>query len=959
MNNRFCEHDVRKWLRCLCAVSVCSCLMSCSDDYKWDDKDPDFLNSSIYETLKSDGNYRNFVKLIDDLDYAEVLNKTGSKTLFVTGDDAFNKFFESNDWGVKSYSELSTAQKRLLLYSAMIDNAYLVEMMSNREGPVEGACLRRVTSVSATDSIPHFEASDLPVSYNDEDKDYWARFREPGKGGIRLALDQTAPMMTHFLAAQMSMNNITDEDFEIIVGVSREKNDAYIYDSKIIQQDITCTNGYINKLDNVLFPRQNMAEMLRTNGSTNIFSHMIERFSAPYYVDDLTKAFNLIPGNSVDSVFEKSYLNTSSLSKHKVTSGTTVYAVDPQGNQVDYGLNFDPGWNEYRTDEKTEKEEDMGVIFAPSDEKLYNYFFAADGGGRFLLEAYAPVLMTAVTGPDDYEHIYQSIDQIPLKVIQALLNNLMKISFINSVPSKFETVKDDAQDPLLTEEDKQHIDRVLLANNGIIYVMDEVLTPAKYASVSAPALVAKDMQIFNWAINQTTLDVRTDFYAYLLAMSSRFSFFVPCDADFWYIDPASFAAGSGQQRAYHYEWNEKTSKPTVTAHEYTYDYATKKGSIGAALSTTAISQNVWANRLRDMLDTHTIVHEDKSEISGIDETSTGMECQQQFFLAKNGAPIYVQNATQRDKGCVVQGGFQYGTSEACKVIRFDDKSRETNGNGNGYAYETDRPIQPTIESVYSIMMDNPDKFGRFMELCETDVEVLQELGLKNNSDQRRYQIFVNNKGIPYYDSTGKNLSSATNVRFFNNFNYTVYIPTNAAVEKAIANGLPTWRQIRDILEIDLDQSLKTVLSEKEEEERRLKCLAMVTSLVNFVRYHFQDNSVFADIPALKLTQYETATLSTSGVYSKVGVSSEGHGTLNITDATGKQVHATADKNLLARDYVLSGTAPNYLINASSFAVIHGIDGVLDYKTYTDGKYSSDWISAGAARRYLDVFNITE
>jgi hypothetical protein len=54
--------------------------------------------------------------MIDELGYREVLNKTGSKTLFVADDAAYERFFKKNDWGVRSYEGLSTAQKKLLLF---------------------------------------------------------------------------------------------------------------------------------------------------------------------------------------------------------------------------------------------------------------------------------------------------------------------------------------------------------------------------------------------------------------------------------------------------------------------------------------------------------------------------------------------------------------------------------------------------------------------------------------------------------------------------------------------------------------------------------------------------------------------------------------------------------------------------------------------------------------------------
>ncbi|MCH5175628.1 MAG: fasciclin domain-containing protein [Prevotellaceae bacterium] len=979
MNKRFCKLG-QYAARAFFLFAMCGATYSCKDDYIFDDGDPSWLGSSIYEYLESQGNYTNFVKLINDLDYKEVLARTGSKTLFVANDEAFSTFYQSNPWGVSSYDQLTLNQKKLLLNSVMINNAYLLEMMSSTaatgEGdnakPNIGECLRRETAADVTDSISYLTAEDIPTTYNANDKDYWERFRTKG---IYLAIDATAPMMTHFLAAQMANKNITNEDFTIITGRTREAKDAFIYDSKVLEQDITCQNGYVNRLDRVLLTPQNMAEVLRTNGQTQIFSHMIDRFSAPFYNAGITDRYRLLYGDVVDSVFQKRYFSARS------QGGTPLnedFGTNPQGDvvgkEVNYKLNFDPGWNTY-TNASYAKEQDMGVIFAPTDEKLMEYFFSQYGGGRFLLKAYAPDLMERITPEtDNYDIVYQAIDQIPLDVIQALINNLMKISFINSVPSKFETIKNDAQDPMFDEEDDYHrnkINGVLLANNGVIYLMDEVTTPARYAAVSAPAYVETDKRIFNWAIQRDKLaGINVNYYAYLLAMSSRFSFFVPTD-DFYYVDPLSFISdkapeqeGVREGRAYHYTWDTKNNLPTIESHYYYYDLRTGTGNIGENTG-EPVSNDIKENRLKDMLETHTIIHEDGSETTGIDETETGMECNKHYFTSKNHTPIYVQKAEQRSSGMLAQGGMQIQNGNISRVTAFDDKSAQTNGYGNGYAYTINTPILPTIQSVYSVLYNTPD-FSEFLDLCKTDNAVLSKIGIADK-DQPIYRIFEDNGGITCFDNTtGRPVDAPTNVRFLNNYQYTLYVPTNEAIQEAHRKGLPTWKEIRDLLHLD-DEVADNEGAGNEEgvepepedekviEERNTKAKAMVTAIVNFVKNHFQDRSIFADTNTLNASAYETSTInSETNVYCKVTVQgSAGNLTVKGEAASSKPVSITNNKNIIARDY----RTKSNIIDASSSIVIHGIDGVLDYKDYPNGRYDADWATAAKARNYLKKFQL--
>jgi hypothetical protein len=57
---------------------ACASLYSCTG-YDLDERMPDWLGSRIYEYLNDEGDYTNFVRLIDDLDYQNVLSKTVAK----------------------------------------------------------------------------------------------------------------------------------------------------------------------------------------------------------------------------------------------------------------------------------------------------------------------------------------------------------------------------------------------------------------------------------------------------------------------------------------------------------------------------------------------------------------------------------------------------------------------------------------------------------------------------------------------------------------------------------------------------------------------------------------------------------------------------------------------------------------------------------------------------------------
>ena len=154
-------------------------LQSCKDDMLTGQ--PEWLGNSIYERLQEEGTYTTMLRLIDDLGQKEVLSHTGSKTLFAADDQAFEEWYRTNSWGVRSYGQLSQAQKKLLLNNSMINNAYLIELMSNAKSegdagaPELGRTMRRATALSLYDSVTIMHPSAMPNTAS------WADFKARGK----------------------------------------------------------------------------------------------------------------------------------------------------------------------------------------------------------------------------------------------------------------------------------------------------------------------------------------------------------------------------------------------------------------------------------------------------------------------------------------------------------------------------------------------------------------------------------------------------------------------------------------------------------------------------------------------------------------------------------------------------------------------------------------------------------
>ena len=994
MENRLSKMS-RKATYGILLLAACGLTSSCKDEYTLDDEKPSWLTTSIYEGLESTGKYTNYLRLLGDPDVnptnarplTEVLSRTGSKTVFVADDDAWKAFFEQNaklpetdPWHTAtSYEKLSVSQKKLLIHTSMLNNAIVMENLSSSTSDISsrGDFMRRYTDVEATDTITYLDGNTLPVNYNvgNQEKDYWWRFRsENGGKGLYLVNDSSLTMMLHFTNEHLTKNNVTDEDFAIFMGRERKTSDVHIYDALLLEKDGVAENGYINKTEKVIKPLPNMAELLRTNGKTNIFSHMLDRWSAPFYNNTVTEAYkNLMASRGItwsDSIFSKRYFSD-------LSYGHRALNTDPNGEKfrdsqsTDVTLKFDPAWNAYAFDDSnwsnssaTAPQYDMASMFVPDDDTMWKYF-TEGGGGWQLIRTYYMKEGTSqeipYERPTTLEELYRQIDQIPISTLRSLLNVVMFPSFTGSVPSKMSSLRDDAQEQIFYPEDIDHITGTMLATNGMIYITDKVYGPADYTSVAAPAYISNTNLVLRWAIyngsTSATDYMGLNYYAYLKAMQSRFAFFLPSDEGMkYYYDPTSFKSQKSRMLQLYY----KSGSFPISYKMYSYNATI--GELAQEYNLEKMANGEITNRLKDILESHTVV------LDGVDEINSGID---EWYLAKNGSPVKVY----REGGHVVsvQGGFQLENEEAGieGSISATNKNAYTELHGvqknivtdeqnmsNGTTYILDSPVVPASHSVYSIFTNDGNfeedyTYNNFYELCEVNEEIIRACGLvdethlsttQQKAELKKYQIFIDDKGPDF------------NIQFFNNYRYTILAPTNDAVQDAISKGLPTWEDIAaDYEECDKDSADMHLLNTADS----LRLQAKITYLINFIRYHFADNSMFVDKSIVPSTEFVTASYdNVKGLFCKINMQRPESGVLQVKDANGGDwITAEGNVNILARDVSCSKTPAKQTtmngitIDGSSFAVIHQIPTPLYHADIPD------FGNSGEAKKYMTRFAI--
>lgn len=868
-SNKLCRHFLAGGVLCAAALGF----NACTPDYNLDEDQPTGLNT-IYGYMADAGNYKNFLRLIDDLGETETLSKTGSKTLFIADDDAFAEFYANNEWGVKSYDQLSDAQKKIILRSSMIDNPYSISLMSNVMGPIEGECMRRTSSLQVYDTVAlvPMNSPEIPNT------SYWTNLAQT-HDSIYIVKDASgASPMIHFLPRFLTTNMITDADVDFLYNEdegTHVSDDAYVNSCKVIEANIFCKNGFLHKVNKVMLPLDNMAEIIRKQPNTKDFSYLLDRFSAPFS-SGLTTRFNEIYGLDVDTVYQKAYFATRGNTSSGITS--TERNMDKDENSVEALLKYDPGWNRYspgsiNDPNRDEVMEDMGCMLVPTDEALRNWW--DNEGGKVLKDNYG------------------TWANVPNKVVRELIKNNQLMSFVSSVPSKFNTILNDAAMEMgITTAD---VDSVILGCNGAVYLTNKVFAPTSYSSVLFPALVTDAMSVIYNAISVLQFD------AYLNSMVSRYSFFIPLnDGMLTYIDPVSLGQNETHMWKFRYDPNGANAYARIKASVFTAtrgeDGTWIQGDSLKVLTGKSNTDEVY-DRLVDILDNIIVIGD--------------IEQGKYFYKTKGNNYVKVGGQLGVVGSMTASGGWQVDNEQPETVTQIYNMD-------NGKSYVTNSPLYTSHNACSDVFSANSD-FSEFYSI----LQACGALSTATNSKVNWSSVSKNGNliYIPEKSSEGVNY-------LLNTYHYTIYAPTNEAMEEAYAMGLPTLEMLDEAMAIDEDDSTE-IYKEIEDSAAHLRKV-----MLDFVKYHIQDNSIYID-NGFESGNYETAkTNASTGRSFKVAVDVDAND-LYVEGVCSERQKINKDKmyNVSAREYWLN----NYkvqsatLIETSSSVVLHAVDHPLLYK----------------------------
>lgn len=712
-------------------------------------------------------------------------------------------------------------------------------------------------------------------------------------------------------------NGLSYDDLSFIGAADTEGSEHIkIGNAHITQPNQRCKNGYLHLVDEVVVPQPNLMYNLaeaRLGGKCSLASSLVQRFNYLKYDAEYSDIYNHI---------DSAWTVRNSLLDRVVTTSQTP------------------------------------AIILPTDEALKAFLLATDN----------PLWQCGIN-QDNY---YTMLMSLPREVLQPFVKEWFRTSFTDVLPSRYSNMRSAKGHQLLAgvttpEAYKLAVQQVIPAVDGIIVVVDAVpnaeelrneLTFVKLAGqVAGAALTAND----RYEGERRTSPFSTDYQREM--HNKSFTMFVPTDEglkQYGLVDPISMASNNRVSWRY---WSltpdsissNGTRQIAVAARAYRYDYKEVRNTEAARPLAAIYSSNanddcangnfgpVKRQLLTDMLDQHIVLQ----------DVNSLLNTQRHWYLSRSGMPIYMKEHTNTN--IVVNGGMQIDLNERDAADKHDCNLQFLGQNSTGTSVFIDRPMQPTTQNVYQRLQSNDD-FGMFFDCAAAlngaydlknqlfDIETSEALN-------RKYTIFADFSGS--YARYGN--ANTMLVNFFHNFNYTIFVPTNEGMQKAVEAGLPTIESIEQFVEESLDDNGQLP------DDKREQAQARYLTLLNFLKYHFCDKSYFLepDLESGDIEQTTTACIDASNQQALTADINSGNGMLMVRDASNRYKAVKPDlANIIARDAEFNDhpTRARYIRSASN-VVLHGIDNA-DYLLFDNtlnGDFTRAWRTPSAARKFVKKY----
>lgn len=690
---------MKKLLR-LPTILCCSLfflLLSCSDEREIYYSRPDWLNSPIYETLKNEGRFTNYLKCVDRTMYAATLKASGMFTVFAPNDDAFSTYLVSKN--LNSVDQLPDSIVNKIVSYSIVYNKFVYDHLADvlSGGWDTLSCIKKKTTYYETIHQETYKGKTIWV-YN------MPSFSVGDNN------NKFVPLYLKSVFEKSRTQTQAADDYAMFYPTVYTGQN--IQSASILEKDMLSENGVVHEVDQVNEPLPSIEQYL-SDPTFSMFKALINTKNSTgdnYFVNytyskTATDYFKqALPGKSIDEVYLKSYQTLAfNMNSERYGSGNL------QAEQGGYTL-FAP------TNQ---------AIQAFYNDKLKDYFpngietVSKDVLSYFINAQMIPDLVW----PGDYKGTVNSSGE-----------------FLNGKGNRGDAF------------DKNKYTKILPASNGFFYGGDSYIKSRYFETVFTEIFLNSSYKFLNYAFSEyftSTLKeelLRCELNGYT---QENYTILMPSD-DLLKAD------------GFDWTWISGSSK-----------YGFTNSNAGSAIGNFDLT-----TRMQRLVKSHIFKRLKNDEINSALTTFT---TDASFVSA--------------------YGGYSFAVNEYGDMIRYKDGKIQMLGN-----YDDNEWVTATLYKTFS----NGQVFtiDKMLQYSPRKTYPNQAEGYKSND----LWVYILNM-VNGTSQRGQN----TNVALFRNYmeaclkgsesnelaglsadqTYTIFMPTNTAITKAIANGdLPTLTNVR-------------------------------------------------------------------------------------------------------------------------------------------------------------------
>jgi uncharacterized surface protein with fasciclin (FAS1) repeats len=254
---------------------------------------PDDLIGTILDVLEEEGNYTQFIRAVELVDFADVLGRTGNFTVFAPDDAAFAGFF--NESGYTSLEEIPEEELKGIVFYHIVFWAYSKFMLM------------------------------YGLNIQDEDIEYSAEnFKQPTRYtpprtiefdtlGRRFTVHHETkyiPVYTTEFFDEMDLDGISDYN---LLYPGSDFSGFHVDRATITDFDVPAQNGWIHRIDRVLIPPPNHDDILEQHSQYSMFRKLLERNTFYQYSSSYTTSQDNEGDVNEDGILDSLFLKMNSI----------------------------------------------------------------------------------------------------------------------------------------------------------------------------------------------------------------------------------------------------------------------------------------------------------------------------------------------------------------------------------------------------------------------------------------------------------------------------------------------------------------------------------------------------------------------------------------------------------------------------------------------------------------------